>query len=99
MTEKKVPVVITASGRVKEYPAGADIQEVLESVYHDHQTAGSGWDRPTKLFIGGECVVESGLADVAWEFGKFREKKDDEVWTALTDWIEQRFGRKAVGEP
>ncbi len=97
-SERKVTVVMTASGRAKEHPAGADLREVLNAVYCEHMTAGSGWDRPTKLFVAGECVVADGLADIAWDYGKFQRQKEDEVEAALDEWVEQRFGRKAEGE-
>ena len=94
MNEKKPAVVMTASGRVKEFPAGTDIREILEAVYSEHQSAGSGWDRPSKLFMGGECILTTGLADIAWEYGKFQRAKEDEVDAALEGWIEQRFSCK-----
>ncbi|QEL19298.1 hypothetical protein [Limnoglobus roseus] len=94
MTEKKPAVVMTASGRVKEHPFGADIREILDAIFNEHQRAGSDWDRPTKLFIGGDCIVASGLCDIAWEYGRFSQKKMDEMDEALDGWIAQRFGCK-----
>jgi hypothetical protein len=94
MTERKPAVVMTTSGRVKEYANGADEREILNDIYHNHQTAGSGWDRPERLFVGGECVVASGLTDMAWEYGKFQRAKEEELDAALDDWIERRFRRK-----
>lgn len=94
MTERKPTVVMKATGRVKEYPPGTDMREILEDTYNEHQRAGGDWDRPVKLFVGGECIIDAGLADIAWEYGKFARAKDDEVEAALEEWIEQRFGRK-----
>ena len=94
--EKPIPVTMTATGRVKEYSAGTDIQAVLESVYAEHQSAGSNWDRPEQLFIGGKCVVPTGLTDLAWEYGKFLRQKGDELDAALGDWVDQHFNRRAA---
>ncbi|HZZ82027.1 MAG TPA: hypothetical protein VFE62_26240 [Gemmataceae bacterium] len=91
MTEKKPAVIMTASGRVKEFGAGTDIREILETVSNEQQTAGSNWDRPTKLFIGGECVVDKGLTDIAWDYGKFWRAKEDELYEALDQWIQRGF--------
>jgi hypothetical protein len=94
MSERKPTFVMTATGRAKEHPPGTDIREVLEAVYNEHQRAGSDWDRPEKLFIGGECIVPAGLTDIAWEYGKFQQAKEHEVDVALEEWIKQRFERK-----
>ena len=100
MKDSKVYVVMTSSGCVKQYGAVDTIQEVLEEVYQEFTRAGSNWDRPTKLFIDGKCVIESGLADIAWDYGKFREAKDDEAFAACEAWGEGavwRQGRERGG--
>ena len=92
MSERKPAVVMTALGRAKDHPAGADIREILESIYCEHQHAGIDWDRPEKLFIGGELVVASGLADIAWEYNKFQRAKEEELDAELSEWIRRKFG-------
>jgi hypothetical protein len=98
MSEKKPVVVMTATGRAKEFAAGSTIREVLESIRGEYMRAGSGWDRPTRLFIGGECVVSDKLADIAWDYGEFYDKKCDEMDAALDAWIKQRVGGQPESE-
>lgn len=96
MKDGKVFVVMTASGKVKEYMGIDTIREVLESVYNEHMTAGSNWDRPDRLFIDGKCVVEKDVTGVAWDYGKFWREQEDELEAALDGWVQARFSRKGA---
>jgi hypothetical protein len=41
---------------------------ILSAIADEHQSAGGNYDRPDKLFLNGELVVERGLCDLAWKF-------------------------------
>ena len=92
MTENKVSVTMTATGRVMQYPPGTNIREILEEIHQMHQRAGSDWDRPTKLFVAGECIVAAKLTDIAWEYGEYRRRQEDMVEGLLDEWVSKRFG-------
>lgn len=98
MSEKKPVVVMTTSGRAKEHPPGTTIQEVLAAIYREYLPPGSDWDRPAKLFIGGECIVSSELADIAFEYGCFQEEKYEELDAAMEEWVQKRFGGRLGSE-
>lgn len=71
-------VVITVEGRVWRHlpPESATKSEsvgyfaLLDAVYDEYQSAGGGWDRPTTLLLNGKVVVDRGLADLAWQYGR-----------------------------
>lgn len=74
MTSPDVYAVIYGNGRAETVKDGMDYWSILDSVYVAYQSAGGNWNRPVMLLRNGKVVVEKGLADLAWNYG--REKSD-----------------------
>lgn len=79
--EAKRYVVMRCSGAIRRMDTGISgtgtesagpYLAILDSIYQEYQSAGGNWDRPDKLFLDGKLVVPSGLADLAWNYGRDR---------------------------
>lgn len=80
-------VVVKASGVAKTYTVGTHYFSILRDISEEYGSAGGGWDRPVMLLMDGKVVVEKGLADVAWDYGKFAR----EARKAAEDHIREKF--------
>lgn len=71
-------VVMRKSGRVMTLGSGMGASvhsegsylHILDKIASEHNSAGSNYDPPEKLFLNGKCVVESRLAHLAWEYDR-----------------------------
>lgn len=61
-------VIITKSGKAIT-PQTHEYFRILSKIYEDYQSGGSNWDKPNKLLRNGNVVVETNLAEVAWNYG------------------------------
>lgn len=91
MTEKKAVYIVTMKGRAIPKPDGSTPHEILHEIACQFNNEGSQWDRPSSLWIDGKCVIKSGLADLAWNFGRFCRKAEDDLDRAIDDWINQHL--------
>lgn len=69
MTERQRFTIIRNSGR-SDFSDTTTYFDILSSVALEYMSAGSNWDRPNMLLLNGEVVIDSGLSEIAWEFGK-----------------------------
>lgn len=66
--------IITWKGVSRNPKEGSNYWSILSDIYEEYQSAGGNWDRPSMLLLNGKVVVEKGLADLAWEYGKDRRE-------------------------
>lgn len=92
---KKHPIytIIKESGRTGVY-GDRYYLDILNAVGHEYMSAGGNWDRPNMLLMNGKIVVESGLADLAWNYmEKFRELCEEMDRTIAAEfspsWVEE----------
>lgn len=93
MTDKPIYAVIYANGRAETMKDGATYWSVLSEVYTAYQSAGGNWNQPAMLLKDGKVVVEKGLADLAWQYGKDAYEAQTAAVTAnrakhKPDWLE-----------
>lgn len=90
MTKPFNYTIIKKSGRTEWLPE-TFYQAVLDSVYREYCSAGGNWDRPNMLLLNGKVVVESGLADLAWKYGKNATALRQETEKKITDGVKPEW--------
>lgn len=78
MSAKPVYVALRASGAVVNLGSGmgngphseGPYFAILDKLATELNGAGGDYDSPKQLFLDGRCVVESGLADLAWKYSR-----------------------------
>lgn len=73
MSEKQRFTVIRESGRCEFFDT-AGYLDILDKVSIEYNSAGGGWDRPNMLLLNGKVVIESGLSEIAWDYGKRKQE-------------------------
>lgn len=77
--EKSIYVVLRRSGAVMRLgdsissiaPASnGPYLAILDTIANEMSSAGGSYDSPHSLFLNGKCVIESGLADLAWKYNR-----------------------------
>lgn len=76
MKQNDVYAVIYGNGRAETMKDGDTYWSVLDSVYREYQSAGGNWNRPVMLLRNGKVVVEKGLANLAWNYGRDKYEMD-----------------------
>lgn len=82
MSEKKRFTIIRESGRA-EFSDTAGYLDILDKVSIEYNSAGGGWDRPNMLLLNGKVVIESGLSEIAWNYGERRRELSAKSWEKI----------------
>lgn len=90
---KNVYAVLRASGRPMDLTrtANSDTLEsgpylsILNHIAVEQSSAGSNYDSPSQLFLNGKCVVEKGLASLAWHHQDDKRAASNAVADAVRD--------------
>lgn len=62
--------VVYENGRAETQKEGSTYWSILDAVYREYQSAGGNWNRPNMLLLNGKVVIDRGLSDLAWKYGK-----------------------------
>jgi len=110
---KSVYVVMRRSGAIMRVNNGlgspgtdsaGPYLSILSTIANEMGSAGGNWDAPEKLFFNGACVVEKGLADIAW---RYQEDSNAARWAAAEtvaalynpDWVPDDEKKAAYRQP